>query len=198
MGKKTTFDDLIDDMRKKVKKKEATTAYSKPALYQITNALLNSPEYEFETYVSKDDKPVPVTSTPVRDHRDALKTLIKNNFGLPDEELSKLDEANLPKNYTNSVIDVGVAAISGYLDTEKKLTFPMTDENSTVMSVQKETAPERVREKRVIEKQEDGTYVSKTTGEMLRARERTVIKATNKVPAWLMDGGEEGSSEADE
>lgn len=180
------YDELVAQMRATVKEKKSTS-HSNSALQQLANTLLNTPEQEKTKIVVENDAPREVTTTPVKTHREALKHVAAQNFGIPAEELAKLDTATLPKDYTNSIVEIGTTIINDYLDTGKRFNLPMTDKHSTRMSFMKDTAPTRISETRKIEKQADGSSVSLPTGKKVKTSERTVLKASNKVPAWLKE-----------
>lgn len=165
---------------------KASRRYSKGDLVDLTRAALNEPDggpiYNYYSNPSG-DTPVSVEKKPVEAYRNALKDVVKQ-FGVDGQEAEKINTIDFSKKHAEAMIDVVQAVQADYTDTGKKLRLPQFSADSTTVTLSKETLPEKTEDTKkntVI----DGKTVQVPTGKTIRTEQRTVIKASNKVPGWL-------------
>lgn len=156
--------------------------FSKGDYVDLTQGLLNDKDHEVTIYTNpSNDKPVSVVKKPVEAYRDALKDVVKQ-FGVDKNELGKLDELEFSKKHAEALIDVAQVAQHDYVETGKKLRLPAFAEDETTVTLGYELLPEKVEETKKIE---DGKSVP--TGKTVKTHKRHIMKASNKVPAWLKE-----------
>lgn len=175
MGKK--YKELTKELRKAAGN---SRRYSKTDYVELTQGLLNEPDHEVTYYTNPSaDTPVAVTKKPVENYREALKDVVKQ-FGVDKNELSKLDTMEFTKKHAEALTDVAQVAQHDYIESGKKLRLPQFCENETTVTLGYETLPEKVE---ATNKIEGGKSVP--TGKTIKTASRNVVKAANKVPAWL-------------
>ena len=180
---KTKFELKVEEISKLNK----SSAYSATTLYDLSNSLLNDPDYHPTTIVSKDGTPETETSQPVADFRNGLKKLVKDEFGIDSAEAAKLDTVQMNKAISKSIADMSGYLIRGYLDTGKSYKFPIMGKDEARMQIAIREVEETTEATKKIEKQADGSYASVPTGKTVKTKKHLEIKASNKKPAWLKE-----------
>lgn len=179
------YEDCCDEIAAKIRKSnqgkgKPTYAVSKGDLSAITTALINDPEYETTTipFSAKEGaKPDRQTSKPGKRYRRALKSVAKS-LGVDPLDADKLDEMPFTSEHADSIVDVAVTAISDYMRTGRKFSFPIKDEDEARMDIMLTKVPERVSVNRFVKDDSNDDVVTVTA-------ERKIAKVKNSVPAWL-------------
>lgn len=192
MGK-TQYEQFLEELMNNIQKAKSdeeaeefvNAVHSNTDRVNIMHHLINEPEQTFKRIKTEGDKPVVTESQPVKRYRNALKSMVKDNFGISDEEASKLDTAKFSKEHAESVIEVSDEATSDYLNIGRTLNLPLTDEKSAKMSIKKVVIDEKEDATNKIEKGDDGVYRSTPTGKTIKTDKHSALKSSNKVPPWL-------------
>ena len=154
--------------------------YSKGDYVDLTQSFLNTPETEVTIYSNPSaDEPTAMTKKPAQAYRDSLKDLL-GQFGVDKNEMSKLNEIEFSKKHAEAVVDVAQAVQHDYIASGKKLRLPQMGAKETTVTLESATLPEKIEDTKKIV---DGKSVP--TGRTVKTEERVVMKAKNKVPAWL-------------
>lgn len=181
MSKETRYEKLC----KELKESTNATAYSKTALQSMANTYMNDLEHVSKTFKPTGESYEVIERVPAKEFRDSMKSVVKKTFGVDNEELNKLDEAELPKSMTNAMIDCVQDVEVDYMRTGKKLKYPITSEKDTSMSIALRAVDEKtVATKKNVQK-DDGTWEQVPTGDTYKYEAHTEIKSSNKLPAWL-------------
>ena len=171
-----------------ISKLNNSSAFSATTLYELSDALVNDPDYSPTTVVSKDGKPETETSQPVADFRNGLKKLVKDEFGIDSAEAAKLDTAQMPKAVSKSIADMTGLLIRGYLDTGKSYKLPMMSKEESRMQISLKDVDETVEATKKIQKREDGSgWDLVPTGKTVKTKKHKALVSTNKKPAWLKE-----------
>lgn len=181
--KKTNYDSMLDEMREKVQK-AGGSRYSKSDRTNVTHGLLNQPDQEVEIYLK--DCPDPAVTKPVEHFREELKDVVKQ-FGVDNAELDKIQEVKFSKGFAEAFNDVADIATKDYLSTGRKLIFPVTSESESQMELNQAKIPAKVKDTRKLVETSPGVYESVPTGERRKTKAHTEIKASNKIPGWLVE-----------
>lgn len=183
MSKKTKYDDLLSEMRSKVQS-AGSSRHSKADYTAVTQTLLNTPEQEVPVYV-KDTKD-PVITKPAERYRETLKPVLKQ-FGVDNAELDKIQDVQFSKEHAEALNDVAITAVKGYTSTGRKLVLPVTSPDESQMEISQVVKEEKKEDTRKLEQQADGSYKSVPTGERKTTKKHTEMKASNKIPGWLIE-----------
>ena len=170
------FEKTIND----IKENSGSSAFSRAAEEQISNALINDVDYCQKQFVKKGDSFEVKENYPVREFRDGLKKLVKTEFGVDTTEAEKLTNCNIGKDVSTPVADLGAAVIKGVMKTGKSFVFNPENDHETKMVISMREMPEKVVETTKLEKQADGSFVTVPTGDKVKYTARTEIAATNK------------------
>lgn len=183
MGKnKTPYDVLKEEVADAVKK-SGGHRHSRSDYNNLTEALLNSPDQEVSVYVKDGDNPV--TTKPVEAYRNSLKPVLKQ-FGVDDAELGKIQEVQFSKNHAEAFNDLAAVAMKGYLDTGRRLVLPVTGPKESQLDLVKVDRDKTSEETKKIVQNEDGSYDQVPTGKRKTKEAHSEIKASNKLPGWLV------------
>ena len=180
---KTEYEVLKGEIKKKVKA-AGGTRHSKSDLTAMTHSLLNSPDQEVKTYIKDPDHPV--TSKPVERYRESLKPVLKQ-FGVDAAELNKVQDVNFSKEHAEALTDVATTVMKDYIDVGRKLVLPITDPAESQMEISQVERPYKEEETKKLEQMEDGSYKQVPTGKRKKTKAHKELKASNKLPAWLVD-----------
>lgn len=173
------------DVKNSLKQSAANSRrYSKSDYISLAHAAMNEPDLTATYYSNPSgDTPVSVEGKPVENYRNALKDVVKQ-FGVDNGELGKLDNMPFTKKHAEAVTELGQFIQDEYVDTGKKLRLPQFCANGTTVTLSREVLDEKTEatKKNVTV---DGKTMQVPTGKTIRTEQRSVVKATNKVPAWL-------------
>lgn len=171
-------------MEKKSQSNTKATMFSKTALVGLTAELLNDPEETLTLYSSSKDGVVETAVNPAQEHRDQLKKVVKQAFGIDEADSAKLDNFKFSKNYAEAVVDVNLLATKDYLDTGKKLTLPMRstgETQATIAIVERGMKETKLRE---LKDGPDGKKISVETDKVSVTSPQRVVKVSNKTMPW--------------
>lgn len=177
------FENQFNELKEKVKK--GSTTYSRGELIGLTDAMLNDPDFSYEFVSKKGDGYETETRKPVQDLRNSMKKVVKKEFGISEAELTKLDGAQLPKDFAAAVTEIGGVSIKKYMEAGKTYKFPVTSANEATMKISVKDVPEVTKETSKIVEQEDGKFVSVPTGKTVKTEAHLAAVAKNSVPGWL-------------
>lgn len=180
---KTDYEVLKESVAKKVKD-AGGSRHSRSDLISMATTLLNTPEQEVKTYV-KDVKD-PVVTKPVERYRESLKPVIKQ-FGVDSAELDKIKDVKFSKEHAEALVDLGTQITKDYIDTGRKMIFPINDKDEAQMEIQQVSKSKKVEETKKIVETSPGKYESVPTGKRKTTEAHKEIKASNKVPSWLVE-----------
>ena len=184
MGKKKTkYDSMLEELRDKVQK-AGGSRYSKSDRTAVTHGLLNQPDQEVEVYLK--DCPDPAITKPVEHFREELKSVVKQ-FGVDNAELEKVQEIECSKGFAEAFNEVSDVATKDYLSTGRKLIFPVTSESESQMELSQVEKPAKAEDTRKLVETSPGKFESVPTGERKKTKAHTEIKASNKIPGWLVE-----------
>ena len=179
-----TFEKAFKELKAKVEKGSST--YSRGELITLTDAAVNDPDFAYDVYSKKGDGFETETRTPSRDLRVSLKKIAKKEFGIPDAELSKLDTANLPKDFSAAITEINGVVTKKYMEAGKTYRLPMTSKDEATLKISLKTAKEDVRAtSKIVKDEKTGEYQSVPTGKTVKTLAHTAIVAKNAVPGWL-------------
>lgn len=181
MAKKTQYDILLESMKEKVNK-AGSSRYSKSDHTELTKTLLNTPEQEVPVYVK--DSADPVVTKPVENYRKSLKGVL-NQFGVDKDEAEKIMTVPFNKDHAEAINDLAGIIVKDYTKTGRKLILPITAKDEAQMELSQVTKAKKIEETRKLV-QEKGEYKSVLTGDKKTTAEHKELKASNKVPAWLI------------
>lgn len=185
MSKKNKYTDLVNQMKEKIKSSGATR-YSESDRTALTKTLVNTPDYEMDVYVQGNDSEIEVVSTtPVKDYRESLKPVLKQ-FGVDDAETDRINEIEFPTAHAKAFNALADAATHGYLDTGRKMVLLPTSKTESQMEFSKVEKAEKREETRKPVEVAPGEYKSVPTGKRNITAPHTEIKASNKIPPWLV------------
>ena len=180
-----------DDLIKSISEKVSTTnnrSHSNSDLVDITAAMLNEPDHVVTKVIATDGGKNfnKVETKPVEEYRAEIEKIVVSEFGVSKEEAAKARTMPLSKSHAKALMGVAKPVINDYLDTGRKFTMDVADENSVKMSIQKVQLAEKTEATTKIVKDEaTGKYVQVPTGKTIRTAARTALKASNAVPAYL-------------
>lgn len=180
MAKKTAYDELKEQISKKVKE-AGSTRHSKSDLTAMTHTLLNTPEQEVSEYVNSDQ---PVIKKPVERYRESLKPVIEQ-FGVDKAELDRIQEVKFSKEHADAFMDLAETVQKDYMRAGRKLIFPINEKDETQMEISTVAKEKSVKKTMKPEKDEAGNNITVPTGKIKTVEAHTEIKASNKVPAWI-------------
>lgn len=181
MGK-TTYEKLKDEVTATVEK-SGGHRHSRSDYNSLTRALLNSPDQEIPVYVK--DETNPVITKPVEAYRESLKPVLKQ-FGVDEAEMGKIQEVQFDKNHAEAFNDLAAVAMKGYLDTGRRLVLPVTSPTEAQLDLVKIEREKKSDETKKIVKNDDGSYDQVPTGKRKTTEAHSEIKASNKMPGWLV------------
>lgn len=164
-----------------------TRAFSRGKLVEMTKAYLNDPAYTSENYTAKGDTYEVTEATPVANFRGELKKFVKNNTGLDDAELAKLDTAEVSKSFASATATVAVDVVKNYIDTGKRLTLPVNAPDEGVMTIEVVNVEEKTAATKKITETAPGKYESVPTGKIVTRKAHKAVRATTKLPGWLRE-----------
>lgn len=179
---KTKYDDLLNEMKSKVQS-AGGSRHSKADYTSVTQTLLNTPEQEVPVYVKDGD---PVITKPAERYRETLKPVLKQ-FGVDNAELDKIQDVQFSKEHAEALNDVAITAIKGYTGTGRKLVLPINSDSESQMEISQVTRETKSEDTRKLEQQPDGSYKSVPTGERKTTKKHVEMKASNKIPGWLIN-----------
>ena len=188
---KNAYTQLCGDIKEKIDssnraKGRTSSAVSRSDLENMTTTLLNTPDHEVTvySYSAKDQsgtgEPVGVTKKPSQRYRNALKPMLRNDFGVDKHDCDKADDIVITKEHASAMIDVVTTAIHDYMRAGRKFSFPITEPDETRMEINCVIAPERTSVGNRFSKDADDDSINIT-------KERAIIKAKNPVPYWLKE-----------
>lgn len=179
-----SFDKAFKELKAKVEKGSST--YSRGELITLTDAAVNDTEFTYDVYSKKGDGFETEKRTPSKDLRVSLKKIAKKEFGIPDAELSKLDTATLPKDFSAAITEINGVVTKKYMEAGKTYKFPMTDKNEATLKVSlKQTKEDTRATSKIVKDEQSGEYKSVPTGKTVKTLAHTAIVAKNSVPGWL-------------
>lgn len=185
MSKKNKYTDLCEQMKNKVQE-AGGTRYSDADRTLLTQTLLNTPDHEMEIYMKDDDGTSdPVTTKPVEEFRDSLKPMLKS-FGVDEAEAEKIRDYEFTKNQAKALNAVSDTAMKGYLDTGRKMIYPIISKDEAQMEIAKVFKPEKSTDTRKPVETSPGHFESVPTGERRTTSPHYEMTASNKVPGWLV------------
>lgn len=192
MGK-TRYEEFLEELMNNIQSAKndeeaedfVNALHSNADRVNIMHNLINEPEQTAKRVKAENGEPVVTEIQPTKRYRNALKTMVKENFGITEEEASKLDDTKLSKEHAESIIEVSDQAMSDYLNIGRTLNLPLTDEESSKMSIRKTVVGDKEEATNKIEKDENGNYRSVPTGKVMKTDKHSTLKASNKIPPWL-------------
>lgn len=179
-----SFEKAFNELKAKVEKGSST--FSRGELINLTDAMVNDTEFSYDVYSKKGDTFETEKRTPAKDLRVSLKKIAKKEFGIADAELSKLDTATLPKDFSAAITEINGVVTKKYMETGKTYKFPMTDKDEATLKVSLKKTKEDVRDtSKIVKDEKTGEYKSVPTGKTVKTMAHTAIVAKNVVPGWL-------------
>ena len=182
MGK-TNYELKKEEIAAKVKA-AGGTRNSKSDMTAMTHSLLNTPEQEFTTYIK--DVKEPVISKPVEKYRESLKPVLKQ-FGVDNAEMDKIQDVQFSKDHAEAFNELALQTIKDYASVGRKVILPINEKDESQIEFYMDSKPETVVDTTKIEQQADGTYKTVPTGKRKKTKAHKCIKASNKVPGWLVE-----------
>lgn len=180
---KNPYEELKAEIRDTVKKSRSSR-YSRSDQVKLTQTLLNTPDHEVPVYVSDPDNPV--VTKPVQDYRESLKDVVKQ-FGVDDAELDKIQDVKFSKAHAEAFNNLSAVAMKDYAGTGRKLVLPINAPNESQMELSVVEKAEKSEDTRKLEQNADGSYSSVPTGKRKTTASHTELKASNKIPGWLIE-----------
>lgn len=180
--KKTGYDEMLEEMRAKVQK-AGGSRHSKSDRTAVTHGLLNQPDQEVEIFLKDSD---PVVTRPVEHFREELKDVVKQ-FGVDNAELDKMQEVKFSKGFAEAFNEVADIATKDYLSTGRKLIYPITSASESQMELSQVEKPAKAEDTRKLVETSPGKFESVPTGERKKTEAHMEIRASNKIPGWLVD-----------
>lgn len=179
------YEQLKKDIAAKVEASGSRRS-SKGDFNAMATTLINTPEAKHEVLVPKQggNAPEVISTTPVKEYRDALKGVVKQ-FGVDTAELGKLDDLQFSKAHGEAIGNLAGILIHDTLQTGRKYQLPQTSIEESVMELSMEDVAEKVEATKKIEQQADGSYLSVPTGKTIKTKKHKALKAKNKVPYWM-------------
>lgn len=126
--------EIKDSAVKKSKDGKIKAMYSQKAFNEVTNALVNDPNYSITTVKMKNGKYTEVVETPVREFREKLlKPLLAELKVDAQDQKSMIENYQFTKAQTEGFYGVTAAAIYEYMKMGKTYKFPSTkDFNASI------------------------------------------------------------------
>lgn len=179
-----SFEKAFNELKTKVEKGSST--FSRGELVALTDAAVNDPDFTYEAYSKRGDEYETEKRTPSRDLRNAVKKLTKKEFGISDTELTKLDTAQFPKDFSSAISEINGVVTKKYMEAGKTYKFPMTSASEATMKISIKEAKEEVRAtNKIVKDEKTGEYRSEPTGKTVKTLKHTAIVGKNGVPGWL-------------
>lgn len=186
--KKSKFDFVVEEISKLNRDDTGavkSTAFSAQNLSKLGDALVNDPDYQVENVSLKDGKPTVTISEPVKDFRNGLKKLVKDEFGIDAAEADKLDNCTMPKTVGSAVAEMSGVLVSEYMKTGKSFRLPMTSEDEARMQISLREVAEKVEATKKPVEVAPGRFEMQPTGKTIKTKKHMELKVSNKVPDWL-------------
>lgn len=186
MGK---YSEYLQQARANISEKKSqsntkASMYSKTALVSLTAELLNNPDETITLYSGGKDGVVENEVNPAKAHREQLKKVAKQTFGIDDADAAKLDSVKFSKGYAESIVDIGLVATKDYLDIGKKLTLPMRSTKETQATIAVVGRDQKETKLRELKDGPDGKKISVETDKVSVTAPQNVVKVSNKTMAW--------------
>lgn len=163
--------EIVESTAKKTKGGFMKPTFSRRMYTKVNTALVNDPDYTFETYQIKNGEPVKNVIKPAEELREKFLGRI-----LADAKMDKNDIAKFVKDYefTESQIeplyDVATATMMEYMNAGKTFRFPSTKDFNASISIRNV---------------EPSVYENKTRGiKVKRGAHKSLVKKSS-CPAWL-------------
>jgi hypothetical protein len=176
----------FDELKKKISESGSST-YSRKANIELTQAMLNSPDFKRKVFSKKGDTFESEEITPVKDFRDNLKDVVRTSYGINGPELSKLDTVKFNKKLAANVVSLGECVIKNTLETGKTYNLPVFSKDEACMKLQYDEVPEKKAATMKIEQQKDGTWKQVPTGKKVKTKKHTKLTVKNTVQSWLKE-----------
>lgn len=172
MGKSFSekLNEIVGATASKTKGGKMKPTFSKKMFAEVTNALLNDPDYEVTTVQSKGDGFERITSKPVKEFREKLLQPILAEVKMDSADAAKfIENYEFTKGQTEMFYDVASAAITEYMKAGKTFRFPSTEDFTGSISIRHN---------------EPSVYEHKTTGAKIqRGAYDSIVKKSN-CPPW--------------
>lgn len=182
---------IIDKVEKTRKPNgKRPTASHTGDLISMTQAMMNSPEYERVEYsknkVDENGEPKTDITKPGARYREAFKPMLKS-LGLDKEEVNQIDEYNFSKEQAAALVELSGAVLKDYVKAGRKYVFPINEKDETQMSIAYKEVEEKVNPIKKFEIQDDGRSIPVDTGKKMKTKKHYALQVSNSVPAWLKE-----------
>lgn len=170
---KERLDEIVATAKSKSKDGELKTTFSRRMYNDVVNAMVNDPDYTFNTIQTKNGKVEEVASTPVKEFREKMLTPILNEVRMDAEDQKKfIENYEFTKGQTDAIYDVATASMEEYMALGKTFRFPSTKDFTAAISVR--NMPESV-------------YTNPKTGNKTKRKAHRALVKKSSCPNWLKE-----------
>ena len=167
-------------------RKDGGTGNSNSLRREITQAMLNAPDYTQEVYTEESDGSMKVTETAVSANlRSEIAKTVGKVVGLDKTDIERATaEMQFSQGAAGAFTEFADAALMNYLSTGHKAVLPSIDKDMSRMGIFLADVDQTEVATRKIVKKEDGTYEQVATGEIVTTKKHTTLKSKCQTRPW--------------
>lgn len=166
------LNEIIKDTTSKTKDGKMKKVFSRKFYNEVANALVNDPDYEFESVQMKGGKPEPVVSKPSKAFREKLLKPIVGEFIDSADAEKYINEYQFTRSQTDALYDLGMAINIEMMRSGKTLRFP--SQKDFIASIEMRELPESV-------------YTNRQNGAKTKKKACMQLIKHSTTPPWLKE-----------